>query len=108
MNSVAHARARSLRRQPAHMSTTVRTHEEAADRHKEAADFNELHAAAGRELGHPDKAERMEARADVARAREGLERGRADTARERVEEKRRRLDDAPRVEAGSQRIRGAR
>lgn len=68
------ARARSL---AAHEQARS-THERAAELHDRAARFQELHAAAERELGHSEKAEKMEAAARRARDRARAEHLRAE------------------------------
>jgi hypothetical protein len=54
------------------------THRRAAALHNRAARFQEQHAAAERELGHPEKAEKMEAAARRARDRARAEHLRAE------------------------------
>jgi allantoicase len=69
------------------------THVAASRLHADAVEFNELHAAAERRLGRPDRAEEMERRAATARRRSELERGRAAAEQERLERVRARLPE---------------
>jgi hypothetical protein len=71
------AREARVRSRAAHEQARS-THRRAAELHHRAADFQEEHAAAERELGHPDKAEKMEAAARRARDRARAEHLRAE------------------------------
>jgi hypothetical protein len=71
------ARAARERSQAAH-EVAKSTHRRAAELHYRAARFQEEHAAAERELGHADKAEKMEAAARRARDRARAEHLRAE------------------------------
>lgn len=71
------AREAQARSQAAH-ELARNTHRRAAVLHFQAARFQEAHAAAERELGHPEKAEKMEAAARRARDRARAEHLRAE------------------------------
>ena len=71
------AREAHARSQAAH-ELARNTHRRAAELHYQAAHFQEEHAAAERELGHPEKAEKMEAAARRARDRARAEHLRAE------------------------------
>lgn len=71
------ARGAHVRSQAAHEQARS-THRRAAELHHRAADFREEHAAAERTLGHPEKAEQMEAAARRARDRARAEHLRAE------------------------------
>jgi hypothetical protein len=81
----AHIRSEALRRvRAAHVRSEEAhdraraTHRRAAELHHRAAEFQQLHASAERELGRIDKAEKMEAAAERARARARAESIRAE------------------------------
>lgn len=71
------ARDAHARSQAAHELART-THRRAAELHHRAAQFQEEHAAAERQLGHPEKAEKMEAAARRARDRARAEHLRAE------------------------------